>query len=149
MGDVIDLSQRRRIVTRKDQLIAIAMRAVPEDDPIRAEYEAGIRELVMKPVNTNFDLTTFELDHVEYFLRAISSHTELKRDEAFLVSVIRMQKQTKWAFLEDPRIVRFARLGPAQYLTHLHVMGTLALAWQVHAHPRDIILQEHVFRNAC
>jgi len=149
MGDVIELSPRRCIVTRKDQLIAIVMRSVPEDHSSRAEYEAAVRELVMEPVNANFDLTTVELDHVEFFLRTISNHTELKRDEALLVSVIRMQKQTKWAFLEDPRIVRFARLGPAQYLTYLHVMGTLALAWQVHAHPRDIVLQVAVLRNAC
>lgn len=149
MGDLVELSQRRRIVTRKDQLIAIAMKSVPEDSTSRAEYEAAVRELVMEPMNTNFDLTTDELDNVEFFLRLTLARSELERDEALLVSIMRMQHETKWNFLEDRRVVRYARLGPAQYLTYLQVMGTLALAWQVHTHPRDIILQEGVFRRAC
>lgn len=149
MGDLVDLSERRKIVTRRDRLVAIAMSPVPAGHESRAGFEAAVRELVMNPVNADFDLHTDELDNVEFFLRLTLARSELERDEALLVSIMRLQRQTKWNFLEDPRIARFARLGPAQYLTYLQVMGTIALAWQVHTHPRDTILQEEVFRRAC
>lgn len=145
MGRVIALCKpcQTECKTRRDELMLMALREVPDDYPRRSRFEEAVRDVVQHPVNTDFDLTTDELDQVGYFLRLLAEEwTALKRQEALLVSLMRLKRETGWDLIEDPRINGLARRGPAVYLTYLHVIGAVALAWQVHVHPRDIILDQ-------
>ncbi|HWQ99810.1 MAG TPA: hypothetical protein VN397_03115 [Candidatus Methylomirabilis sp.] len=147
MGNVHDLFRTRAVMTRNaEALLTLAMREIPPADAARAEFEEALRNVLQNP-NADLSLTTDELDHAEYFLRIMNGWTDVKRQEALLVSLMRLHADTGWDLLIDERIHRFAAKGPQAYLTYLNVVGVVALAWQVkmHSHFR-IILDDAAFR---
>ena len=148
MGQVIALFTSQGLKTRNaGELLELALCELTREDPFRGHFNTALRQ-VLDGAQADLSHTRDQLDHLDYFLTVLNENSSLQRQEAFLVSLMRLHRDTGWDLLADERIRSFARRGPRLYLTYLNVLGVIALAWQVKRYGNfGIILEEAVFRQ--
>jgi hypothetical protein len=134
-----DTSSFQRILGQAE-VVRLALRELDDEDSVYPRIRDALEAALADPGCPLTELGHAELDQLEALLLDLDQSGEAAVDEALQVSLRRLRCETGW----DPRLLPVSQpllegVGLTYLLTR-NALGTLALAWQVQAHPLDVIL---------
>lgn len=124
----------------KEEVVRLALRELDDEDPVYGRIREALVAALADPGCPLKVMSHDDLDRLESQVQELGQGSDASTDEALQVSLRRLRCETGW----DPKLLPTSQsLLEGNGLTYLltrNALGMIALAWQVQAHPQDVIL---------
>lgn len=124
----------------QEEVVRLALRGLDDEDPVYGRIREALEAALADPACPLSGLSHDDLDRLEAVLQELDQNGDTAVDEALQVSLRRIRCETGWDPKDLPVSQPLLDGNGLTYLLTRNALGTIALAWQVQAHPQDMLL---------
>lgn len=124
----------------QEEVVRLALRELDDEDPVYGRIREALEAALADPACPLGGLSHDDLDRLEAVLQELDQNGDTAVDEALQVSLRRLRCETGWDPKDLPVSQPLLDGNGLTYLLTRNALGTIALAWQVQAHPQDMLL---------
>lgn len=124
----------------KEEVVRLALRELDDEDPVYGRIREALEAALADHGCPLKVLSHADLDRLESYVEELERGGDTFRDEALQVSLRRLRCEIGWDPMLLPTSQPLLDGNGLTYLLTRNALGMIALAWQVQAHPQDVIL---------